>query len=77
MKPVTTLDTLPPGTRARIIDIRGGRGIIYRLYQMGFTPGSIVEVVANYGYGPIVIRIRGVETAIGRGVARKIFVEPF
>ncbi|OYT40426.1 MAG: iron transporter FeoA [Desulfurococcales archaeon ex4484_58] len=71
-----TLDMLPSGRRAKIVSIVGGRGLTYRLYQMGFTPGAIVEVVSNYGYGPIIVRVMGVETAIGRGVARKILVEP-
>ncbi|HIE53583.1 MAG TPA: ferrous iron transport protein A [Chromatiaceae bacterium] len=75
MYPVT-LDILPPGTKARVVDIRGRGGWIYRLYQMGLTPGITVEVVANYGRGPIVIRVRGIEVAIGRGVARRILVSP-
>ena len=75
MSPVT-LDMLPPGARARVVDIRGRGGWIYRLYQMGLTPGIIVEVVANYGRGPIIIRVRGIEIAIGRGVARRILVAP-
>ncbi len=73
----TTLDMLPTGSRARIVGytMKSG-GWVYRLYQMGFTPGAIVEVVANYGYGPIIVRIMGVEVAIGRGIARRIIVEP-
>jgi ferrous iron transport protein A len=71
-----TLDMLPTGTRARILAVNSGAGWVYRLYQMGITPGVIVEVVANYGVGPIIIRVRGVEISLGRGVARRILVEP-
>lgn len=73
----TTLDMLPTGAKARIIGFsHKGGGWIYRLYQMGFTPGSVIEVAANYGRGPIIVRIMGVEVAVGRGIARRIIVQP-
>lgn len=55
--------------------IRGGSHLVNRLFQMGLTPGTIVEVVRN-DVGPIVISFRGVTIGIGRGVAMKILVEP-
>ncbi len=70
------LEELPSGSRARIVEIIGRGGWIYRLYQMGLTPGVIVDVVMNIGRGPIIIRVMGVEVAIGRGIARRIIVEP-
>jgi len=79
LKPVleTTLDTLPPGSRAEVVGFAWrGSGVAYRLMQMGFTPGAVVEVVANYGRGPLVVRVRGVEVAIGRGLASKVLVKP-
>nr|WP_052833950.1 FeoA family protein [Staphylothermus marinus] len=72
----TTLDTLPSGAKARIIGFAHGGGWLYRLYQMGFTPGAIIEVVANYGKGPLIVRIMGAEVAVGRGIARRILVQP-
>jgi len=72
----TTLEELANGRKAKIVRVAGGRGLIYRLYQMGLTPGTEVEVLSNYGRGPIVIRVMCTEVAIGRGVARKILVEP-
>ncbi len=70
------LDELPPGVRARIVGFTGGCwGAIRRLMEMGVTPGAIVEVVASWG-GPILVRVRGVVIAVGRGVARRILVEP-
>lgn len=42
---------------------------------MGFAPGSEVEVIANKR-GPVVVRVRGVTVALGRGVAAKILVRP-
>lgn len=73
---ITTLDSIPTGCRARVTKILSiGKGIVDRLYQLGIVPGVIVEIVANYGYGPVVVKIHGSETAIGRGIARKIVVE--
>ncbi len=73
---LTTLDTLPPGRAARIIRIDAPGRWRYRLLQMGFTPGSVVRVVSNYGVGPIVVSGMGATIALGRGIARRILVEP-
>ena len=72
----TTLERMPSGSRGRVVEIIGRGGWIYRLYQMGLTPGVIVDVVMNIGRGPIIIRVMGVEIALGRGIARRIIVEP-
>ena len=66
---------LPPGSRARVVSIDSGYGLRTRLLQMGLTPGAIVEIVDNTR-GPIIIRVRGVTIALGRGMASKIIVEP-
>ncbi len=70
------LDTLPAGARARVVQVNAGPRLSMRLFEMGIVPGSVVEVVAN-NRGPILIRVRGVTLAIGRGMAKKILVEPF
>jgi len=72
---MVSLENLPPGTRARVVGIVGGYGLSRRLMEMGFTPGTEVEVV-NSGPGPLLVRVRGVVVALGRGVARKIIVQP-
>lgn len=71
-----TLDTLPTGAKAKIIGVTRPGGWVYRIYQMGITPGAVIEIVANYGRGPVIIRVMGVEVAIGRGIARRILVQP-
>ena len=46
---------------------------------MGIAPGVVLEVVSNdlaYPWTPIVVRVGGVEVAIGRGIASRILVEP-
>ncbi|MET1101924.1 MAG: FeoA family protein [Pyrodictiaceae archaeon] len=74
MVPVITLDQLAPGVKATIVQIEGGPGLVRRLNLLGFTPGAIVEVVAAHR-GPILVKIRGSIVALGRGVARRIFVK--
>ena len=69
------LSQLPPGTRARVINVASGAGGIRRLIYMGLLPGVEVTVVYNPGIGPIVVRFRGMTVSIGRGLANKILVE--
>ncbi len=69
-----TLDEVPVGSRVRIVSVMGGHGLVNRLMQMGLIPGSIVEVVSS-NLGPVVVRVRGITIALGRGMARKILVE--
>ncbi len=68
------LSTIPKGSKVKVVDIAAGRGLQYRLMQMGLTPGTEVEVVENYR-GPIVISVRGVLIALGKGMADKVLVE--
>ena len=74
-KHTVPLSSLPAGSRARVVDIRGGYGFRRRLFEMGLTPNTVVEVLAN-SWGPILVRVRGTVIAIGRGMAHKILVEP-
>lgn len=69
------LTSLPKGSKAKIVGIVAGKGLTYRLMQMGLTPGTEVEVVENSS-GPLLISVRGVTVALGRGMAGKILVEP-
>jgi len=66
---------VPPGKRVKVINLRGGSGMVARLMQMGIHPGAIIEIVEN-SRGPILVRVRGVVIALGRGIARKIVVMP-
>ncbi|MEM0045806.1 MAG: ferrous iron transport protein A [Desulfurococcaceae archaeon] len=71
----TSLDLVKSGSRAVVKEILHKGGIARRLYYMGLTPGTELEVVANNGYGPVVVRIRDIEVSLGRGIARSILVE--
>ncbi len=72
------LERVPGGAKVRIVSILAGYGATSRAYQMGLAPGTIVEVVENnllYPWTPIIVSVHGLQVAIGRGLASRIFVE--
>jgi ferrous iron transport protein A len=72
-----TLDQLSLGERARVITVRGGRRLQINLEQMGIHAGDTVVVAGSGAFrGPFLIEVRGIRLALGRGVARRILVEP-
>ena len=72
---VIPLAGMPRGSRCVIVGINAGRGLMSRLLQMGLTPGTEVVVVENT-QGPVLVNVRGVTIALGRGIAEKIMVKP-
>ncbi len=68
------LTFLRPGEKGEIVEIRGGRGLVRRLYEMGFVPSAKVEILVSNAAGPLLVSINGMRMAIGRGVAMKIIV---
>lgn len=69
------LSDLAAGTHAFVLHIFGGRGFVNRLLVLGFTIGSEVVVVQNYGHGPVIVSVRDARIALGRGEAKKVIVE--
>ncbi len=65
----------PEGSSGIIIHVKGGRGLVRRLAELGLTQGTRIKVLKETGYGPMLIEVRGSRLAIGRGVAAKIFVD--
>ena len=47
---------------------------VRRLKNMGVQVGKDLTVIAKQPFGPIVIEIDNIQTAIGRGMAHKIYV---
>jgi ferrous iron transport protein A len=66
---------LEKGERGVVAALGGGRSVLQRLASMGFTPGASVEVIQNYGWGPLIVTTRGARVALGRGEARHVAVE--
>ncbi|MEZ0397202.1 MAG: FeoA family protein [Anaerolineales bacterium] len=73
--PLLPLAEIRPGERALLRQFRAGRAVENRLASLGFTPGAAVEVVQNFGRGPLIVSVRGTRVALGRGEAAKILVE--
>ena len=65
---------LREGEEGIVEKIYGGRGLVKRLLDLGFTPGTRIKVLHSNSYGPLVIEVRGSKLAIGRGIARKVYV---
>jgi len=61
------------GEMARIVAIRGGRGLRQKLYLRGLSEGKVVRIISNYG--PVTVEVDRNIVAIGRGMAQKIMVE--
>lgn len=46
-----------------------------RLVSLGFTPGAEINMAQNYGFGPLIVSVRGTRVALSRVEAAKIFIE--
>lgn len=60
---------------ATISALNFGTSEATRLVSLGFTPGAEVSMTQNYGYGPLIVTVRGTRVALGRVEAAKILVE--
>jgi ferrous iron transport protein A len=69
-----SLTDLITGEHATVFSFEGGRTVNNRLTSLGFTPGTEINVVQNYGRGPLIVKVRGSRVALGRGEAQKIIV---
>ncbi|MDY0019213.1 MAG: FeoA family protein [Anaerolineae bacterium] len=68
------LEQLRPGQQGMVHALRGGRHFVARLAALGFTPGALVTIVRNHGFGPLIVEVRGTQIAMGRGEARHVLV---
>ncbi len=73
---IIDLADVKPGSKVKVVRIRGGLGIRQRLSCLGIHPGDLMLVQASgIMRGPVVVSIHGNKVALGRGVASKILVE--
>lgn len=70
-----SLAELKPGEHAALLEIHAGKGALGRMSSLGFTPGVDVEMVQNYGRGPLIVTVRGTRIALGRLEAEKLLVQ--
>ena len=71
------LSTCAVGHEVRLSGIRAGRELRSRLAAMGLVPGIRIRVMSREGRGPLVLALRGMRLAVGRGIAEKMDVEPW
>jgi ferrous iron transport protein A len=71
----TTLDVMAKGSRGRVVDVTGGRGVILKLSAQGILPGMVVEKVGHLRGGPVLLNVGRSQVAIGLGLARRVLVE--
>ena len=74
MNSIIPLAFLLENKQARVVKVVGGRGLVRRLYELGFTTGTKVKVISSSSPGPMLVDVRGVRIALGRGVTMKIIV---
>jgi ferrous iron transport protein A len=72
---VCTLDRLTPGERGTILQVGGRPTTARRLMELGFVPGTRVEVVRYAPFGdPVELRIRRVHVSVRSTETRHIHV---
>ncbi|MFO7735061.1 MAG: FeoA family protein [bacterium] len=69
------LNDVPEGAKVKVLSFKGGAQFYNRLASMGICEKSLIKIVKNPGYGPLVIQCEGKRFGMGRGMAEKIKVE--
>ncbi len=72
----TTLRDVKPGQKARIVKVGGLGAVNRRIVEMGFTPGTMIEVerVAPLG-DPIDVKVKGYHLSLRKEDAAGITVQ--
>lgn len=72
-----SLADLRPGARARVTAVEGGGGLMLRLLEMGFVPGTMVALVKVAPFGdPLEFQVRGCHISLRAAEARCIRAVP-
>jgi len=74
---LTTLHSLTPGDRARLLEVGGERSFRRRLMEMGLLPGTVVRLVRRVDVGNLLeLEVRGCHVSLRPAEASRILVEP-
>ena len=75
-KVVTRLVDVEKGRQVKIASFEGGHGMMTKLNRFGIYPGDLARVLRHAPFhGPVLLEVRGMEIALGRGIASLIMVE--
>ncbi len=73
---VTDLASLPAGRSGVVVRFAAGRGLAQKLDALGLRPGKrLRKLSSQLMAGPVTVLVDGREVAMGRGIARAIYVE--
>ncbi len=70
-----TLSAVRAGGHGIVRGLRGGRAFCSRAANLGFTAGTQIHVIQNYGSGPMIVAVRGTRVALGRAEAHNVLVD--
>lgn len=74
---MTDLTHLKINQKAEVIEIIGGYGLKTRLENLGIYKGvKIKKISSRLLGGPVIIQFNNTQVAIGRGMAKKVIVNP-
>lgn len=71
---IKTISEMEKGEKGKVVTIHGGKGKILRLAEMGITPGEEIILIQK-SLGPVIIKVKDINLALGKGLAESIFVE--
>ncbi len=71
---VKVLYEMSKGEKGKVLTIKGGKGRILRLAELGIVPGEEIILIQK-SFGPIIVRVKDTNLALGRGIAQNILVE--
>ena len=68
------LSKLVAGHSGVLTSYAGEREQLGRCLSLGFTPGSVVEMLENYNGCPVLVKVHDTKVALGRELAEKMTV---
>uniref|UniRef100_A0A7C3RJV5 Ferrous iron transport protein A n=1 Tax=Dictyoglomus thermophilum TaxID=14 RepID=A0A7C3RJV5_DICTH len=71
---IKKLIELEKGEKGKVVSIIGGKGKILRLAELGVIPGEEI-VLFQKSLGPVIVKVKDTNLALGRGLAESILVE--
>jgi Fe2+ transport system protein FeoA len=64
------------GQTVRFVGVEGGCGLQRRLLEMGFRPGTLLEIIEAGRGGPVIVQLAGSRLVLGRGMIDRVLVTP-